>query len=254
MLVSIKDGKQLIDYSVIETLFLDAGNTLISIDFERIAQELKQRGVTCSADTICRAEAAARPQVSLALAESRTTEGLDSFGRLLLGIFSCLEEINGAGHARELAADLGPVLLTPGRSDLLWCAVMPGVPQALSSFKESGLDLVLVSNSDGTVEQNLKANGLATYFSHIVDSAIVGVEKPDPGIFDHALSLSGAHKETTVHVGDMYFADIAGAQAAGLKAILLDPFSDWQNVDCAKTPNLQALAKKIEDAQFRIRS
>ena len=239
----------MISYDQIETLFLDAGNTLISIDFDRVAAELGQRGIFSSADAIYRAEAGARPHLSEFLSKSATTEGLDPFERLLLGIFSRLEEVSDGERAAQLATELSPVLLTPGRSDLLWCAVMPGVVEALESLKHCGLNLVVVSNSDGTAEQNLKDRGLDHYFSHVIDSHGVGIEKPDPGIFEYALEISGADRASTVHVGDMYFADIEGARRAGLNAILLDPFDDWHYADCPRAPDLNSLAKSIHDAR-----
>ena len=235
----------MIPYDQIDTLFLDAGNTLISIDFDRVAGELGQRGVRSSAEAIFRAEAAARSRLSDILSKEPTTEGLDPFETLLLGVFSQLEEVPDGERAAQLAAEMSPVLLTPGRSDLLWCTVMPGVVEALQSFKQYGLNLVVVSNSDGTVEQNLKDRGLDVYFSHIIDSHMVGIEKPDPGIFEYALEISGADSASTVHVGDMYFADIEGARRAGLDAILLDPFDDWHDADCRKSPDLNSLAKSI---------
>ena len=239
----------MISYDQIETLFLDVGNTLISIDFDRVAGELGQRGVRTSAEAISRVEAAARAHLSDILSKGPTTEGLDPFETLLLGIFSRLKEVPDSDRAAQLAAELGPVLLTPGRSDLLWCTVMPGVVEALQSFKQCGLNLVVVSNSDGTVEQNLKDRELASYFSHIIDSAMIGIEKPDPGIFEYALEISGADRASTVHVGDMYFADIEGARRAGLDAILLDPFDDWHDADCPRAPDLNSLAKSIHDAR-----
>ena len=57
-----------VPYPQLETLFLDAGNTLISIDFELVAGEIERRGVPCDPRVLCRAEAAARPS----LARSRT--------------------------------------------------------------------------------------------------------------------------------------------------------------------------------------
>ena len=80
------------------------------------------------------------------------------------------------------------------------------------------------------------------FFGTVVDSARVGYEKPDPRIFEHALRVSGAEPATTLHVGDLYDADILGARAAGIHAALLDPFDDWHHVDCQRfrdVPELQ---------------
>ena len=53
-----------IPYADIDTVFLDVGNTLISIDFDRVADELTTRRLPCEPDVLRRAEAAARPGYS----------------------------------------------------------------------------------------------------------------------------------------------------------------------------------------------
>jgi putative hydrolase of the HAD superfamily len=112
--------------------------------------------------------------------------------------------------------------------------VLPGIPEALSRLVDAGFRLVVVSNSDGTVESGLRDRGLRRFFGPVVDSALVGYEKPDRRIFEYALRVSGAEPETTLHVGDLYDADVLGARAAGIHPALVDPFDDWQNVDCRR--------------------
>jgi putative hydrolase of the HAD superfamily len=55
----------------------------------------------------------------------------------------------------------------------------------------------------------------------VVTSASVGVRKPVVAIFEHALSLAGAHPDEAVHVGDSVQDDVAGARAAGIEAVLI---------------------------------
>jgi putative hydrolase of the HAD superfamily len=113
-------------------------------------------------------------------------------------------------------------------------------------MRDRGLTLVVVSNSDGTAERSLEAAGLRPYLSDVIDSAIVGYEKPDARIFEHALRHSGARPERTLHVGDLYHADVTGARAAGIHAVLLDPFDDWTGIDCDRAPDLWAVAERLE--------
>jgi putative hydrolase of the HAD superfamily len=75
----------------------------------------------------------------------------------------------------------------------------------------------------------------------VIDSRIVRVEKPDPQIFQIALERSGANPANTLYAGDMYDFDVVGARAAGLHAVLLDPYADWGNVDCERVPDLVTL-------------
>lgn len=90
-----------------------------------------------------------------------------------------------------------------------------------------------MSNSDGTVEASLAQTGICqvgpgrgTPVEVILDSQVVGAEKPDPKIFRIALDGLGLEAGEVVHVGDTRFADIAGAQAAGIRPIHIDPYGD----------------------------
>ena len=235
-----------IPWSEIDTVFLDAGNTLVSMDFGWVVRELARRGVACAVEDVQRAEAAARPAVSEAVSHAGGTEGDDTFVFLLRALLAGLE---AAAHLDEqqrasLARELGPVLRSGG-SLRLWCWVMPRVPEALQALRVLGLRLVVVSNSDGTVEETLTRLDLREHFAHVVDSQRVGFEKPDPRIFHHALEASGARPERTLHVGDIYHADVSGARAAGVHPLLLDPFGDWPEVDCERAEDVFTLAKRL---------
>lgn len=79
--------------------------------------------------------------------------------------------------------------------------------------------MVLVSNFYGNIGVVLKEFGLDSFFLHIIESAVVGIRKPDPRIFTlgvEALKLNAA--ETTV-VGDSFYKDITPAKKAGCKTI-----------------------------------
>ena len=238
----------MIPYSKIETLFLDVGNTLLSIDFAWVATELQARGVECGPDSLRRAESAARPEVSRQLSITPSGESLDPFHDYLRGILSQLDGATGISESKmeSLVSELVPVLRTPGQANLLWRSVMPGVPEALDSFRSLSLQLVVVSNSDGTIEESLIAGDLRPYFQSIIDSTVVGYEKPDPRIFELALSKSRAERSRTLHVGDMYHLDIEGARRVGLHTVLLDPFNDWSMVDCERVADLLALAEILK--------
>ncbi len=244
-----------VPWDALTTLFLDVGNTLISIDFDWVAREIAERGYVASGEALRRAEAAARPAISARLAVRRaggagSTEEEDFFVAYLRGVLEGVPTLAPAGREglRALAEALRPVLSVPGQADRLWRALMPGVPEALEAFRTLGLDLVVVSNADGSVERGLAAAGIRHHFSHVLDSALVGYEKPDPRIFAHALERSGARPETTLHVGDLFHADVTGARSAGVHAALLDPFGDWADVpdvDCEVVPDLAGLVERL---------
>lgn len=237
-----------VPYGSVDTIFLDVGNTLISIDFDWIAAELGARGVACGVGALVRAEAASRPGYSAELFVNGVPAGTDLFRLYLTAIFEQVEIISRLDRdAREhLIDDLRTVLRPDGRANVLWRSVMPRVPEALAMLRSLGVTLVVVSNSDGTVERSLEAAGLRRFFFAVVDSAIAGYEKPDPRIFDRALEASNARPENTLHVGDLYHADVTGARAAGLYVVLLDPFDDWSVTDCARLPDLWSVAERVK--------
>ena len=231
----------------LETLFLDAGNTLISIDFEIVARELARHGVHAEAPQIARAEAAARPALSTWLAGGASQQAEDthfSFLRNLLDHLPAGRALARAERSR-IAEAASARIYRPGASDELWNVPLPGVASALAELRATGLRLVVVSNADGTVERGLTRAGLRELLDVVIDSHRVGFEKPDPRIFAHALEASGARPESTLHVGDLYAADVVGARAAGVHALLLDPHDDWPPVDCARLPDVPALARAI---------
>jgi putative hydrolase of the HAD superfamily len=228
----------------LEAIFLDVGNTLVSMDFALLCDVLATHGVSCTPETLARAEAATRPALSRFLAAPKPAGWHETFTFYVDGMLARLGGV--AAATRDV---LAPRLATEIRAQIptqrLWSAVLPGVPEALAQLRAAGLTVVAVSNSDGTVEQGLETFGLRQYLHHVVDSAVVGAEKPDVAIFHHALALAGSAPERTLHVGDLYAVDVLGARAAGLHALLLDPHGDWTDVDCDVVADVPALAATI---------
>lgn len=226
----------------LDTVFLDAGNTLVGMDPDVVTAHLRREGIAATPEAFLRAEAAARPALSAWLMAGTSSEARATMAFFVARI------LDGLGipdvplaRAEALVASLRAGVPT----DRLWSRVLPGVPAALAALRAAGLGLVVVSNSDGTVEQALRGVGLRELVDAVVDSGVVGVEKPDPGIFRHALALSGGQPARTLHVGDLYAIDVVGARGVGLHAVLLDPFDDWGDVDCPRVADLAALVAAL---------
>lgn len=99
--------------------------------------------------------------------------------------------------------------------------VFPEVPEALSALAAAGVRLGIVSNWDHRLPGVLEQLGLARFFDAVVYSSAVGVEKPDRRIFAEALSRLGVPAEAALHVGDSRLEDVEGAEAVGMRALLL---------------------------------
>lgn len=75
--------------------------------------------------------------------------------------------------------------------------------------------MVLVSNFYGNVESVLEDFDLRRYFRSIIESAVVGVRKPDPQIFRLGVDALGLRPEEVLVVGDSYKKDIVPAESLG---------------------------------------
>jgi putative hydrolase of the HAD superfamily len=126
----------------------------------------------------------------------------------------------------------------------LWSRTAPGTLDALDRLRAAGLRLAVVSNSDGRVEEALEAAGLRDRFEVVLDSALVGVEKPDPAIFRAALAALGVAPAEALYVGDLYEVDVVGARAAGMQAALLAT-GETPGADCRRFESLVALADDL---------
>lgn len=135
-------------------------------------------------------------------------------------------------HLDDAAVAVGEVYL-----DGPWLPI-PGAAEALRSLQAAGYRLAVVSNAAGTMEAELAdheicsvTGGAAAEVSVVVDSAVVGVEKPDPRIFGFALDALGVPAARCAYVGDTVYFDVDGARAAGLLPVHLDPYDHCDDDD-----------------------
>ncbi|MFV0340335.1 MAG: HAD family hydrolase [Parachlamydiaceae bacterium] len=86
---------------------------------------------------------------------------------------------------------------------------------------KSRFPMVLVSNFYGNVQAVLSDFGLLEYFDDIIESAVVGVRKPDPVIFGLGVEKLGLPGDSVVVIGDSYTKDIVPAEKNGCQTIWL---------------------------------
>jgi putative hydrolase of the HAD superfamily len=134
----------------------------------------------------------------------------------------CAEVLRGA-LARAGAAVGG--VDAPALRDALLAALRfrayPDVPDALRALRAAGHRLVVVSNWDVSLHETLRSTRLAELVDGAISSAEAGAAKPDPRIFAAALALAGVGAEGALHAGDSIEHDVAGARAAGWRAVLV---------------------------------
>lgn len=109
-----------------------------------------------------------------------------------------------------------------------------------------GYPMVLVSNFYGNIESVLREYGLDGYFSKIVESAVVGVRKPDPKIFSMGVEALGMQPSEVLVVGDSYRKDILPALAIGCQAVWIKGLP-WQPADNAMpyNPSIDSLPELL---------
>ena len=97
--------------------------------------------------------------------------------------------------------------------------------------------LVLVSNFYGNIETVLEDFGIRKYFKDIIESAVLGIRKPDPRIFEHGVKSLGILPEQTLVIGDSLRKDIEPAESLGCQVLWIKG-EGWTKEEDAQThPN-----------------
>lgn len=123
-------------------------------------------------------------------------------------------------HAHELAPQLSKHMNEAYKPQVV---VPEEIPIVLTSLRESGYTLGVVSNRETPFQNELDEMNLTSYFDFLLAAGEVGAFKPDAKVFQHALQISKTQADETIYVGDNYFADIVGSNNAGLIPVLYDP-------------------------------
>jgi REG-2-like HAD superfamily hydrolase len=202
-----------------DVLFLDVGDTLVRADpswGEVYAQAFPEFGVRVSQEDFRREFAA-----SLSDWES----GLGPFEASEEASYARIREFDGKVFARLGYPDLPEAFFRrvedAFRQRSAWL-IFPDVMPALDVLRDAGVRLAVISNWTWSAPELLHDLELAAHFEALVISSRVGYQKPHRGIFEHALEVMGVAPDRAVHIGDSPAADVAGARAVGIRAVLID--------------------------------
>jgi putative hydrolase of the HAD superfamily len=210
----------------VEAVLLDALGTLVELQppAARLQRLLRESGFDVSEE-----QAAAGFAAEIAYYLDHHLDGSDR-ERLERLRDRCAEELRRAlelpelDHGSARRAMLGALEFTP----------YPDVLPALGELRERGLRLVIASNWDCSLPEWLGPTGIMELVDGLVTSAEVGAPKPDPRVFERALTIAGVPRERALHVGDKVDNDVQGAAAAGMRGILLqregDPPADVEAI------------------------
>lgn len=216
----------------IHTVLLDAGGVLLDLDFAYLRRLLLSRGHAVEAPALAHAEGLARIEIDRRVRDGgRVSEAWRDYFRVLLGA------VRSPVDGREEVID---ILWEAHARFGLWTVPVEGAIEAVRELKRRGYRLGVVSNAEGRVERDLNAAGYEGLFETVIDSSVVGLEKPDPAIFRVALERLGVTAEGTIFLGDVPAVDVAGARAAGIAPLLLDRFELYPASDA---PSLRSIAE-----------
>jgi len=226
-------------------VIFDVGNTLLHVDYAHVAGVLRAQGHAVEPEAIRAAEYAAKAALDRALAPDvvpepsmqsllwRLPDGRPSYFATMLAAL---------GLPQPAVLPTLAALEADNRAKSLWRVVEPGTPDVLAELRRRGLTLAVISNSDGRIESDLIAAGLAPHFAFVLDSSVVGIEKPDVRIFELALTRLALPAAAAAYVGDVYAIDVLGARRAGIEAVLMDPLARYEAPqDCPRIHKLADL-------------
>jgi putative hydrolase of the HAD superfamily len=125
---------------------------------------------------------------------------------------------------------------------------------ALAALRRRGYALAIVSNFDGRLIRLVDELGIGPLVTATVCSTRAGAAKPDTRIFRHTLELLGARPAESLHVGDDPAADVAGALAAGLRAVRIDRRAEPEGAGLHSVPTVSSLAglEPLLEGQHRL--
>ena len=230
----------------IRAVFLDAGNTLVFPRLEDIIAELKEHGHSATPDDFYAAERLAKQKLDDWLwPQIRRGEVPKQIDHYYWSAY-LHEFTRRLGAPESEPGELTKRLIKSFQNIQFWSRVMPDTPDFLAGLAAQGYFLGVISNSTGTLEGQLVRLGLACYFQVILDSAIVGIQKPHPGIFKLALQRAAVEGSEAVFVGDTYATDVGGAQLAGLTGVLMDGVGAYPDAACLRISSLPELARILE--------
>ena len=209
----------MIDWTQIDAVLIDLGGVVYLPDHERMLNALARLGVTAEPHTLDRAH----------YAGVAATDDFTSDHSVWHAYNLAYAKAHGVpDHELDRAR---VVLLEEFERGDVWIREIEGARDAIRAIAETGVQIAIVSNADGTVEAQLSADGICQVgpgtgveVAAVVDSRVVGVAKPDPAIFTYTLDAVGVAPDRAIHVGDTPAADVEGARAAGIHPVLVDPF------------------------------
>ncbi len=215
-------------------LLLDAGGTLLFMDQDYLSRLADKQGVRVEAQRFYEQH-------------YRLVHWFDTYVSTHRRFLSRLSEpysqilFRLVGLSEESAERAAQVAQVRHEQRNLWEFTFPWIVETLGQLKSAGYRMSIISNADGRVEQELRSLEMRDFFEKVYDSDVVGVQKPEPGIYELALNDLGLQPEEALFVGDMFYIDIWGASRVGIPGLHLDPLGLYDGWPGARIRDLRQL-------------
>jgi putative hydrolase of the HAD superfamily len=221
-------------------LLLDAGGTLLFIDQDYLSSLAGRHGLQVEAKRFYEEHFRLVHWFDTYVSTHRRflARLSEPYPQLLLRLVGLSEE------SAERAAQMAQVRHEQRN---LWEFTFPWIVETLDQLRDAGYRMSIISNADGRVEQELHNLGMQCYFERVYDSDVVGVEKPEPGIYELALNDLSLRPEEAVFVGDMFYIDIWGANRVGIPGLHLDPLGLYEGWPGAHIQDLRQLPDWLKE-------
>lgn len=230
----------------IEAVLFDVGSTLIDADPDidgTFFEVATARGHELELDAV----SACLPEVNRFYEREYLRDGdfwcsHEGSVEMYLEMYRYLSHLTGLGaDAEGIAHAVNEAYCQPS-----YWRILDDVIPCLKELKRRHLRLGIVSNWSSNLESLIRDLRLAPYFDEIVSSADVGYRKPDPMIFTIALERMGVNASETLHVGDRPDADGVGAEAAGIRPVIVDRAGMHDSCGFAVVSSLRDLASLLD--------
>ena len=229
------------------TILFDVGGTLIRFNLDLLARAyldaVAPQGLTLDFEQARRVVAALERELPvrqqhqlLSLEVGNGRDFWDDFyadGFRRLGIQADMSA--AAAHIRER--------FQRAEFEMLFDDVIP----ALEALRAYGDMLGILSNFSANLENLLRQLGVHQYFSFFIVSAMAGIEKPDPKIFELAVHTANRPRAEIVYIGDSVFHDVEGARGAGIDAVLVDRQDQYRDWKGTRVRNLHELVEYLRE-------
>lgn len=117
---------------------------------------------------------------------------------------------------------------------------------AILDYLKGHYNLHIITNGFSEVQSHKMENSnINHYFKTVTNSESVGVKKPNPKIFNHALKVADVNKDQSIMIGDSYEADVLGAINIGMKAIFFGNHNNEIDAAIMQVDNLILLKKYL---------